>query len=91
MRLGPAPRFSPFHAHRSIKLAWAQMQLYFLLVLQVLHSLGKPRMSEHSVPPHVQGNGGDGTAGKERAVEALWDLLEALREKPEVQGRGERA
>lgn len=48
-------------------------------------------MSGHSVPPHVQGNGGDGTAGKERAVEALWDLLEALREKPEVQGRGERA
>ena len=30
-------------------------------------------------------------AGKERAVEALRDLLKALREKPEAQNRRERA
>ena len=45
-------------------------------------------MSGHSAP---QGNGKDRMAGKERAVEALRDFLEALREKPDAQGRGERA
>lgn len=39
----------------------------------------------------LQGNGGDRMAGKERAVEALRDLLKALREKPEAQNRRERA
>ena len=52
------------------------------------HSLGKPKMSGHSAP---QGNGEDRMAGKERAVEALRDLLKALREKPDAQDRGERA
>lgn len=37
----------------------------------------------------LQGNGGDRMAGKERAVEALRDLLKALR--PRIGGRGPKA
>ena len=62
--------------------------LFYRYPILQTHSLGKLRMSGNS---GLQGNGGDRMAGKERAVEALRDLLKALREKSEAQNRSEKA
>lgn len=62
--------------------------LFYRYPILQTHSLGKLRMSGHR---GLQGNGGDRMAGKERAVEALRDLLKALREKSEAQKRSEKA